>query len=87
MAENLTVKEARELITSGEVFDMVWTTANDKQNTGGKRITAKNLVICGTSYSDKPNGTFTVRSIGTSLSHPTAVHWDLVEFVNGIEVI
>jgi len=83
----LTLREARNIITSGEAFDMQWVTANEKQKKGGRRIKESNLQICGSNHSDKVHGTFTVKSIAKKDAHLITVHWELVEMVNGIDVI
>lgn len=69
------------------MFDLQWVTADEKRNTGGKRISEKNLVLCGSQHSDKMNGTFTARNPTKKLSHPVTIHWDLIEKINNIEVI
>lgn len=83
----VTLKEARSIILSGEVFDLQWSTADEKRQTGGERRKVQGLQICGSSHSNKKHGTFTVKKAGKISDYKATIHWDLVERINGDEVL
>jgi hypothetical protein len=82
------LKEARKIILSGEVVDLVWTTADEnRRDKPSRRIEAQNLQICGSNHSDKEHATFTVKQAGKVKAHPITIHWDLLEKINGDEIL
>lgn len=84
----ITLRAAQKIITDGNVVDLVWTTADEKRTENpGRRIEEKNLQICGSNHSDKMHATFTAQIAGKVNAHPITIHWDLLEKINGDEIL
>lgn len=81
-------KKAQKIILDGEVVDLVWTTADEnRRDKPSRRIEAENLQLCGSHHSDKMHATFTVKQAGKVNANPITIHWDLLEKINGDEIL